>query len=182
MKQSAILFLSFILYISIADAKPKKDSASLKQLIQKVKSSTGDDKRVAMNTLKVKLRSMNQETRQHVMRDLQKSFANNQHSMQRGVQSNARQGTMHTGNTGNAGSVHSSGGMHANPSQTPAHASPTTAPHQPAPSSTPQIPHQPSPSVPQVPHSQPPSPQIPAPHMPSPGMPSPHFGQPGGRR
>jgi len=171
MKLSVILFLSLILYISIANAKQKTSNASINQLIQKVKKSTGDDRRVAMNALKVRLRSMNQTTRQHVMHDLQKSFSGTQHSMQRNVQSTASQRTMHTGNTG---SMQQSGGMHSNPSQTPAHSSPTTVPHQP---SSPQIPHQPVPSVPQVPHMQPPSPQ-----MPSPSMPSPHFGQPGGHK
>jgi len=183
MKQLAILFLSLILYISMASAKNKTNDASLKHLIQKVKKSTGDDRRVAMNALKVKLRSMNQETRQHVMRDLQKSFAGkqNQHSRQRALQTGtSRKRTMHTGNTGSL-QPPSSGGMHANPSQTPAHSSPTTVPHQPA-HSSPQTPHQPGPSIPQIPHSQPPSPQMPSHQMPSPGMPSPHFGQPGGHK
>ena len=195
MKQLAILFLSLILYISIASAKQKTNNVSLKQLIQKVKNSTGDDRRMAMNTLKVKLRSMNQETRQHVMRDLQKSFAGkqNQHSRQRALQTGtSRKRTMHTGNTGSL-QPPSSGGMHANPSQTPAHSSPVTVPHQPSIPSTPQMPyqpgpslphapHQPGPSIPQIPHSQPPSPQMPSHQMPSPGMPSPHFGQPGGHK
>jgi len=172
MKLSVILFLSLILYISIANAKQKTSNTSINQLIQKVKKSTGDDRRVAMNALKVRLRSMNQETRQHVMRDLQKSFSGTQHSMQRGVQSTANQRTMHTGNTG---SMQQSGGMHTSPSPTPGHASPTTVPHQP---SSPQMPHQTAPSGPQqAPHMQPSSPQ-----MPSPGMPSPHFGQPGGHK
>ncbi len=154
MKQLAILFLSLILYISIADAKQKKNNTAIKHLIQKVKSSTGDDRRVAMNALKVKLRSMNQETRQHVMRDLQKSFSNTQNGMQRSMQNSSRRTTMHQGNSG---SMHSSGAMHTSPFQTPAHSSPTSAPQMPAP-------------------------QIPSPQMPSPGMPSPHFGQPGGHR
>ena len=173
MRLSVILFLSLILYISMADAKQKTNSVSIKQLIQQVKQSTGDDRRVAMNTLKVKLRSMNQETRQHVMRDLQKSFSNTQHS----VQNNTHQVTMQTGNTG---VTNSSGGMHTNPSQTSGHASPTTVPQQPPPPThsspvAPQIPQQqPAHSVPQqqMPHTQPSSPQ----------MPSPHFGQPGGHK
>jgi len=181
MKLSVILFLSLILYISIANAKQKTSNTSINQLIQKVKKSTGDDRRVAMNALKIRLRSMNQETRQHVMRDLQKSFSGTQHSMQRGVQRTASQRSMHTGNTG---SMQQSGGMQTSPSHTPGHASPTTVPHQPSSPqmphqpSSPQTPHQPAPSGPQqAPHMQPPSPQ-----MPSPGMPSPHFGQPGGHK
>ena len=168
MRLSVILFLSLILYISIANAKQKTNNVSIKQLIQKVKSSTGDDRRVAMNTLKVKLRSMNQETRQQVMHDLQKSFSGkqNQHSRQRALQTGTNQRSMNTGNMQSP----SSGGMHTNPSQTPMHSSPST------------MPHQPTPSVPQVPHTQPSSPQMAPPKMPSPGMPSPHFGQPGGHK
>jgi len=180
MKQLAILFLSLIIYISIADAKQKKNNTSVKHLIQKVKNSTGDDRRVAMNALKVKLRSMNQETRQHVMRDLQKSFTNTQHSMQRGMQNSGSRTTMNQGNAKGIHSSGSSGGMHANPSRTPAHASPTSAPHQPAPSA-PQVPHGQPPS-PHVPAPQMPTPQMPIPKMPSPGTTSPHFGQPGGHR
>ena len=162
MRLSVVLFLSLILYISIANAKQQTNNVSIKQLIQKVKSSTGDNRRVAMNTLKVKLRSMNQETRQQVMHDLQKSFSGkqNQYSRQRAIQT----GTSQRGNTGSM-QPPASGGMHINPSQTPVHSSPVT------------IPHQPAPSVPQIPHTQPSSPQ-----MPSPGMPSPHFGQPGGHK
>ena len=171
MRLSVILFLSLILYISIANAKQKTNNVSIKQLIQKVKSSTGDDRRVAMNTLKVKLRSMNQETRQQVMHDLQKSFSGkqNQHSRQRALQTGTNQRSMNTGNTGSMQSP-SSGGMHTNPSQTPMHSSPST------------MPHQPTPSVPQVPHTQPSSPQMAPPKIPSPSMPSPHFGQPGGHK
>jgi hypothetical protein len=168
MRLSVILFLSLILYISIANAKQKTNNVSIKQLIQKVKSSTGDDRRVAMNTLKVKLRSMNQETRQQVMHDLQKSFSGkqNQHSRQRALQTGTNQRSMNTGSMQSP----SSGGMYTNPSQTPMHSSPST------------MPHQPTPSVPQVPHTQPSSPQMAPPKIPSPGMPSPHFGQPGGHK
>jgi len=181
MRLLVILFLSLILYISMANAKQKTNDVSIKQLIKKVKNSTGDDRRVAMNTLKVKLRSMNQETRQHVMRDLQKSFAGNQnqYSRQRALQTGTGQRTMHTGNTGSMQPP--SGGMHTNPFQTPSHSSPVTMPHQGPIPSAPQMPHQPVPSVPQVPH-QPTSPQMPSHQMPSPGMPSPHFGQPGGHK
>ncbi len=182
MRLSVILFLSLILYISMANAKQKTNHTSISQLIQTVKNSSGDNRRVAMNALKVRLRSMNQETRQGVMRDLQKSFANNQRSMQRSVQSSTTpQGTMRTGSTGNTGGVPLSGGIQTGPSQTSGHASPTTVPQQPPPSapSAPHIPQQSVPSVPQqqVPHTQPSTPQ-----RPSPQMPSPHFGQPGGRR
>jgi len=162
MKLLIILFLSFIFYMGIASAKQTNESVSVKQLIQKVKQSSGDDRRVAMNALKVKLRSMNQETRQQVMHDLQKSFSGNQHGMQRGLQYNKMKGTMHTQNTEN---MHSSGSMHTSPSQMPALSSPMSAPHQSAP------------SIPQTPHRQPSTPQ-----MPSPSMPVPHFGQPGGHK
>ena len=163
MKLLVSLFLSLTLYMSIAIAKQQSDNASVKQLIQKVKSSTGDDRRVAMNALKVKLRSMNQETRRQVMLDLQKSFSGKQHTMQRGMQQNGQ--TKETMHSGNSNGMHTSGEMHTSPSQTPAHTSPSAVPHQPAP------------SVPQTPHIQPPSPQ-----GPSHSVPMPNFGQPGGLR
>ena len=163
MKLLVGLFLSLTLYMTVAIAKQQSDNVSVKQLIQKVKSSTGDDRRVAMNALKVKLRSMNQETRRQVMLDLQKSFSGKQHTMQRGMQQNGQaKETMHSGN---ANGMHTSGEMHTSPSQIPTHTSPST------------VPHQSTPSVPQTPQMQPSAPQTP-----SPSIPSPHFGQPGGHR
>lgn len=105
MKLPIILFLSLMLYVSVTHAKQKTNHASIQQLIQKVKNSSGDDRRVAMNTLKVKLRSMNQETRQKVMHDLQKNFSNTQHSVQKSVQSTSHQSSLQAGNTGVPSSI-----------------------------------------------------------------------------
>jgi len=81
MKLLIILFLSLIVYISSAAAENGSDTVSVKQLIEQVKKSTGDDRRIAMNALKIKLRSMNQETRSRAMKELQKSFVHQQRGM-----------------------------------------------------------------------------------------------------
>ena len=165
MKLLVGLFLSLTLYMTVAIAKQQSDNVSVKQLIQKVKSSTGDDRRVAMNALKGKLRSMNQETRRQVMLDLQKSFSGKQHTMQRGMQQNGQ--AKETMYSGNSKGMHTSGERHTSPSQTPSpsHTSPSA------------VPHQPTPSVPQTPRIHPSSPQ-----GPSHNVPVPHFSQPGGHK
>lgn len=54
-----------------------QQQASINLLIQEIKKASSDQKRVKMNELKILLRTMNQETRDQTMRNLQKSFANN---------------------------------------------------------------------------------------------------------
>ncbi len=49
----------------------------IKNLIEKVKSAPASQRRVEMNALKMKLRSMNRESRRAVMMDLKKSFSKN---------------------------------------------------------------------------------------------------------
>ncbi len=73
MKQWFILVLSLSLTFLNANNKISDDKI-LKQLIKRVKESKDDERRKAMNDLKVKLRSLNQNTRIKVMRSLQKSF------------------------------------------------------------------------------------------------------------
>lgn len=76
MKNFIILISSFFLLIVEIDAKEKTDQIqSIKTLVKQIKNSSSDDRRVAMNKLKIKLRTMNKETRKKVMLDLQKSFA-----------------------------------------------------------------------------------------------------------
>jgi len=76
MKHFIILISSFFLLIVQIDAKEKTDQTqSIKTLVKQIKNSSSDDRRVAMNKLKIKLRTMNKETRKKVMLDLQKSFA-----------------------------------------------------------------------------------------------------------
>ncbi len=50
---------------------------ALNALIQEIKKAPASQKRVKMNELKILLRTMNQETRNEVMLNLQKSFAKN---------------------------------------------------------------------------------------------------------
>jgi len=51
---------------------PKK---SVSQLLQKVKQSKGDERRKAMNALKLKLRTVNADTRAKTMQELRQAFA-----------------------------------------------------------------------------------------------------------
>ena len=76
MKHFIILISSFFLLVIQIDAKEKTDQTqSIEALIKQIKNSSSDDRRVAMNKLKIELRKVNKETRKKVMLDLQKSFA-----------------------------------------------------------------------------------------------------------
>ena len=76
MKHFIIFISSLFLLIIQIHAKEKTDQTlSIKVLIKQIKNSSSDDRRIAMNKLKIKLRKMNKETRKKVMLDLQKSFA-----------------------------------------------------------------------------------------------------------
>ncbi len=84
MKHFIIFIASFFLFIIQVDAKEKAEQTqSIKTLIKQIKNSSSDDRRVAMNKLKIKLRTMNKETRKKVMLDLQKSFATHNTGNQR---------------------------------------------------------------------------------------------------
>jgi len=97
MKHFIIFIASFFLFIIQVDAKEKTDQTqSIKKLIKQIKNSSSDDRRVAMNKLKIELRTMNKETRKKVMLDLQNSFAKNSigrqisHKRSRGTNSSPR--------------------------------------------------------------------------------------------
>jgi len=78
MKHFIIFISSFFLFIIQVDAKEKSEpTQSIQALIKQIKNSSSDDRRVAMNKLKIELRTMNKETRKKVMLDLQNSFAKN---------------------------------------------------------------------------------------------------------
>lgn len=78
MKYFIILLSSFLLFIIQVNAKEKVDQIqSIEILIKEIKNSSSDDRRVAMNKLKMELRTMNAETRKKVMLDLQSSFTKN---------------------------------------------------------------------------------------------------------
>ena len=84
MKYLIIFIASFFLFIIQVDAKEKADQTqSIKKLIKQIKNSSSTDRRVAMNKLKIELRTMNKETRKKVMMDLQTSFAKNSTGRQR---------------------------------------------------------------------------------------------------
>jgi hypothetical protein len=72
-----ILFLLLSFTIKGVTSEPESthtSNQSIDRLIQKVKKSSGDDRRKAMNALKLKLRSVNQATRAHTMSQLKKAF------------------------------------------------------------------------------------------------------------
>ncbi|HFQ61442.1 MAG TPA: hypothetical protein ENK39_03980 [Epsilonproteobacteria bacterium] len=76
-----ILF-SLILLASVLSAQEKvlpKDS--IQTLVAKVKKAPPSQRRVLMNQLKVKLRSMNQETRKNVMMNLRQAFNKHHNTM-----------------------------------------------------------------------------------------------------
>jgi len=76
-----ILF-SLILLASLLHAQEKvlpKDS--IQALVAKVKKAPPSQKRVLMNQLKVKLRSMNKETRKNVMMNLRQAFNKRHNTM-----------------------------------------------------------------------------------------------------
>ena len=83
MKQLLSLVLSSFLTVSFLNAEKKiPDELIVQKLVENVKKSKNDERRKAMNALKIKLRSMNQETRRHVMADLQKNFVRNSQYLQ----------------------------------------------------------------------------------------------------
>jgi ABC-type transporter MlaC component len=59
---------------SVADTT-KTAEESVSQLLKKVKSSKGDERRKAMNALKLKLRTVNAATRAKTIQELRQAFA-----------------------------------------------------------------------------------------------------------
>jgi uncharacterized membrane protein len=75
MKYLIFYILFLFLFVIPSNAKEKiGHTQSIDTLIKKIKSSASDDRRVAMNKLKIKLRTLNKEARQKIMIDLQNSF------------------------------------------------------------------------------------------------------------
>jgi|GEM_PF-6334169 len=71
----AVFFVVVLLFPSTVNADTKHIETTIKSLVRKVKTSKGDDRRRAMNALKLKLREANANTRREVMSQLRKSFA-----------------------------------------------------------------------------------------------------------
>jgi len=97
--QTLFIFFTLICFWTntlFADEVPKK-TVKVEILINNIKNARPEDRRAMMNKLKLKLRTMNQESRTKAMMNLRKSFA--KHSCQ------------------NFGQKHHGGMMHRNKSQ-----------------------------------------------------------------
>ena len=130
MKHLTIILISLLCTITQSQSDEKKfDEQTVKQLIQKVKQSQGDERRKAMNALKVQLRSMNRVTRKKVMVNLQKSFATKQHGgTQRGVR---HHGTAKNYPSGSGQNFPSQQRFQTGAPQTPPHTTPSIPPNRP---------------------------------------------------
>jgi len=85
-----ILFgMAFIFPLSCMAEGQTTPNASVSQLLQKVKSSSGDARRKAMNALKLKLRTVNAATRVKTMQSLRQAFG-------RGPKRQGQPNTSHT--------------------------------------------------------------------------------------
>jgi len=103
-------FLSLLLPLQAETGIPMTEAGkTISKLIEKVKQSSGDERRKAMNALKLKLRSVNTHTRQQAMMQLKKSYAagnpdihtkqvNESHSTQQHVQVRHMQNISVSGN------------------------------------------------------------------------------------
>jgi len=69
-----ILFSLVIWGSSLSADEPKQKQDTVQTLIAKVKSAPPSERRLLMNELKLKLRSMHENTRKQVMLDLRRSF------------------------------------------------------------------------------------------------------------
>ncbi|HIQ28600.1 MAG TPA: hypothetical protein EYH42_08895, partial [Sulfurovum sp.] len=74
-KTIVIVFIFLILLGNAVYAETKiQNQDTIKSLINKVKASPASKRRVLMNELKVRLRTMHKETRKQVMLELRHSF------------------------------------------------------------------------------------------------------------
>jgi len=74
-KYIVIVFIFLILLGNVVYAETRiQNQDTIKSLINKVKTSPASKRRVLMNELKVRLRSMHKETRKQVMLELRHSF------------------------------------------------------------------------------------------------------------
>ena len=78
-----ILTISFFILTVQINAQEKTDQTEeINILISQIKNSSSNDRRIAMNKLKIELRKMNKESRKKIMLELQESFAANNTSLQ----------------------------------------------------------------------------------------------------
>ena len=99
MKYLSILILSFSLLTSYATAKEKKapqdeETQSIEELLKEIKNNTSN-RRVAINRLKIRLRSVNTDIRRKVMLDLQRSLGG--HRVKTTLSSTSNYTQTHTG-------------------------------------------------------------------------------------
>jgi len=82
-KHFTLILFSFILFGTLLHAEPNKGKeASIASLVSQVKKAPPSQRRVLMNQLKIKLRSMSKESRKQVMIDLRHSFNSQHHAEQ----------------------------------------------------------------------------------------------------
>lgn len=82
MRHRMLVFSLVVLFHSSVYAQTKiEDKSSVQALVAKVKNAPPSERRVLMNALKIKLRSMQQETRTHVMLGLRRAFNTQQAQM-----------------------------------------------------------------------------------------------------
>jgi hypothetical protein len=74
---NALSLLSLLFYLPVyaEEVLPTVPEPTLQELIAQVKEAPNEQKRVLMNTLKIRLKSMNKESRQKTMIELKKSFS-----------------------------------------------------------------------------------------------------------
>ncbi len=70
MKQFLSIIVSLLLVVPLYAIAPLTSKQQVNRLVQRVKESQGDERRKAMNALKIALRSMNQTLRQHAIMKL----------------------------------------------------------------------------------------------------------------
>jgi len=125
-----LILLSLLLFIEL-EAKPNEginQTPTVKALIQKIQNSSSDERRIAMNKLKIELRKMNITTRKKVMENLKKTFASS-HSMTQGNRPFSGQGnSYHHSNGNHQGYVPTRTVSPTRPHTIPVRVTPTTTP------------------------------------------------------
>ncbi|MCF6244024.1 MAG: hypothetical protein L3J43_03190 [Sulfurovum sp.] len=84
----AIIVLSTCITAPLFAEENLDTKKTIKILLQEIKKVPASEKRVKMNALKILLRTMNQKTRNEVMRNLQKSFAKHRPQQRKTSQGN----------------------------------------------------------------------------------------------
>jgi len=92
-----LVFSLFVVLSNSMFAQTKDESNDVKALIDKVKQAAPSERRLLMNELKIKLRSMQQETRTQVMLGLRSAF--NAQQTQKQMQSSVMTSSMSHQNT-----------------------------------------------------------------------------------